>query len=111
MKKLFLSKQRLSLDPKFGRLILTTALFCASTSLPALGQNLTQRPGRPVINVPELNEILKARQKVEPWGCEGLFCTCDDNANSPSCKIVAPYCADDIICIGKSCSCVWGGGP
>ena len=48
---------------------------------------------------------------INEWGCNGLFCECNGGRNSPQCKIVAPYCVDDLLCIGDKCSCVWGGGP
>ena len=64
-----------------------------------------------VIDVPALDDLVSNRGPVEDWGCSGLFCECEGSADSPTCKIVAPYCVDHIICIGDDCSCVWGGGP
>lgn len=93
------------------KLIVAAVLFGISVPGAGVAQTLTAKLGRPIINIPALNDVLKARQKVDPWGCEGLFCTCKGGSNSPSCKIVAPFCADDLVCLGKECTCVWGGGP
>lgn len=78
---------------------------------PAAGSDTLGAAEAPDVDIRPVREFLRQRGEVDEWGCEGLFCNCSGGANSESCKIVAPYCADDIVCIGDECSCVWGGGP
>ncbi|NEP10125.1 MAG: hypothetical protein F6K14_07890 [Symploca sp. SIO2C1] len=73
--------------------------------LPALTSDRTPR-----VPIP-LDLPLAALVPSNEWGCEGLFCKCKGGKDSAQCKIVAPYCVDDIDCVGDNCSCIWGGDP